>query len=424
MRLRDLIILIIGGGGRESALYWAIAKSPLVKRIYCTPGNGGIAFEYRRNVADNDIVGIVALAKELGVDLVVIGPEVPLVAGLVDELNKVGIAAFGPCAAAAKLEGSKSFGKAACDAVNAPTADWRWTEDFDDAESIIEQWGSVPVIKADGLYAGKGVIVPDTLEEAIDAAHRMLVKKSFGHAGSRIVIEQRLRGPEASFMFFCDGIGAEPLPEARDSKRLLEGDEGPNTGGMGAYSPLRDVDDVMRSYIRTHVVLPILRYMRERHAAFHGLMYVGAILTEDGPRVLEFNARFGDPETQVAVPRIDSDIVPYLWATREPGGLAKLPPLKISSMAAVATNLAVDGYPGDYEKGFRMTELEGAGQHALLFHAGTKRTDDGVFTNGGRVMTCVGVAASIKAARRASLSAAETVQFEKKIFRKDIAANA
>lgn len=420
---RDLTVLVVGGGAREHALCWSIAKSPSVKRVLCTPGNGGITSENRRNIRDSDLPGIVGLAKEESVDLVVVGPEAPLVAGLVEILREAGVAAFGPNAKGARLEGSKIYTKTLSSGLDIPTAHWKWTDNYDDAKEMILSWGSLPVIKADGLCGGKGVVVPDTESQALDAAHDMLVKKTLGHAGSRIIIEDRLVGRECSVMALCDGENAVLLPPARDYKRALDGDRGLNTGGMGSYSPLPDVDDALVAEIKTRIIDRTLYGMAKHEGnPYRGVLYAGIMLTKDGPFLLEYNVRFGDPETQVVLPRLQSDVVEYMFATLERGGLSKLGPLQIHSGASVCTVLVSKGYPDKYQTGFPITGLDEANSWAVLFHAGTDRTPE-LVTSGGRVMSCVGFTASLEAAREYSRLAAEAISFENKSFRTDIAAN-
>lgn len=421
---QDLRVLIIGGGGREHALYEAIARSPLVRRVLCTPGNGGIPPEDRRTVKDSDFQGIVALAKEESVDLVVIGPEAPLVGGLVDLLKIQGICAFGPDARAAMLEGSKIFMKTCCSKWNVPTARYRFTNNnYAAAERMIKGTG-FRVIKADGLCGGKGVTVAKTEDEALEAAHQLLVGKSQGNAGLRILIEEKLPGDECSVMAFCDGTDAILLPPARDYKRAYDGDvePNPNTGGMGSYSPLPDVNDELLEEIKARIIMPTLRGMAQAGTSFRGLLYAGIMLTKDRPKLLEYNVRFGDPEAQVVLPLLDSDIVPYMLATCERGGLSGFGPLKVSSDVAVATVPVSGGYPGKYKTGFPITGLEEASREALIYHAGTDRTPE-LVTSGGRVMTCVGRGATYAEARRRSQLAAELIQFEGKRYRKKIAAD-
>ncbi len=416
----DLTVLIIGSGAREHALYETVRKSPLVGRVLCTPGNGGIPLEDRRNVKDSDFVGIFKLIEDEGVGLLVIGPEGPLVAGLADSLEifGIGVRVFGPHKAAASLEGSKIFTKTYSDRWNIPTAKFEYTDDFDVAKEIIRRTG-FRVIKADGLCSGKGVTVADSEAEAIKAAHQLLVGRIQGNAGTRILIEERIIGRECSVMAFCDGSDAVLLPAARDYKRAYEGDTGSNTGGMGSYSPLLDVGDRELAQIKEEIILPTLRGMADLSTPYHGLLYAGIMHTKDGPMLLEYNVRFGDPETQVVLPRVLSDIVPYMLATCERGGLSKLPPLRESSQVALCTVLVSDGYPEKYEVGFPITGAYKAEYKALILHAGTGRTPE-LVTTGGRVMSCVGLGDTFETARERSYEAADLIHFKKKRYRKDI----
>ncbi len=407
-------VVIVGKGGRESTLTWAMGKSPLVDEILGETGS--------------DIDEIVSHALEDRADLVVVGPEVPLVAGLVDQLEGVGIPAFGPSAAAAMLEGSKIFMKELCSQHSIPTARWCWTSQIGQAIDLIRIWGT-PVIKADGLCGGKGVFVAENAEEAIGAARLMLVERVYGMAGSHILIEDRLKGKECSMMFLCQDEVAIPLPPARDYKRAKDGDKGPNTGGMGAYSPLPDVDDALVEEVRQRIILPTLRAMKARGTPFRGILYAGLMLTEEGPMLLEYNVRFGDPETQVVLPRLDSDIVPYLLAiaTNEPGALARLGPLAVRSGAAVCITLALQGYPDSkkYKTGYPITGLAPEIRpRSLVFHAGTERGENGEWrTASGRVLSVVGLGDTLTMARLRAEDRAAEIMYHGKYHRTDIAAN-
>lgn len=417
-------ILVVGSGAREHALCWALEHSHTVARVLCTPGNGGITDEHRRNVKESDIPGIVKLAKDEAVDLVVVGHEAPLVAGLVDVLREAGIAVFGPNAKAAQLEGSKIYAKTFCLSLGIPTARWQWTDNYRHAEEMIHMWGSLPVIKADGLCGGKGVVVPNTKQQAFDAAYDILERKSLGDAGSRIIIEDRLIGREYSIMAFCDGANAVLLPPVRDYKRAHDGNKGLNTGGMGSYSPLPDVDDSLLADIKTRIIERTLYGMKNHeNNPYHGLLYAGIMLTKDGPQLLEYNVRFGDPETQVVLPRVNHiDFVEHLFACLELGGLSALPALRVHPQAAVCIVLVSAGYPGKYSIGLPITGAEPP-KGCAIFHAGTKRNASSLITSGGRVMSVVGFGEDIAAARKRANDAADKITFGNKYRRSDIAAD-
>ena len=414
-------ILLLDGGGRGSAFYRALDKSELVKCVAVSPGNGGIPINDVWEPAESGFPGIKSLAELHYAHLVVPTSEAPLVAGIVDYLQAEGIPAFGPTAGAAELEGSKAFAKMIFDMAGVPTAEWVVANDFEDACKIIRSWGPC-VIKADGLCGGKGVVVAETTEEAIEAARQMLVEKIHGHAGSLIVIERKLKGVECSVMAFCDGKNVRFFPRARDYKRAYDGDRGPNTGGMGSVSPAPDVSDELLQWMETNVFLPILREMNQRETPYHGILYVGFMLTKDGPMVLECNCRPGDPEIQGILELIESDIVPYLFACLEFGGLANLPPLKISPRKAVCIVLASEGYPGKCETGFPITDFGEDRPHAFILHAGTKRNESGqIVTSGGRVMNAIGIGDTFSEARSNARVRAGEIHFVGKWHRTDIA---
>lgn len=417
--MRDVRALIVGSGAREHAFFREFNSSPRAQKVIWTPGNAGVSALYRRAVPDSDVAGIVALTQEEGINFVFVGPEAPLVAGIVDELAKVGVPAFGPSKAAALLESSKIFTKTRCRLWKIPTADSDFAGNLKTAEHIIKSRG-FRVIKADGLCAGKGVVVADSENEAIKAARDMLEGGIHGRAGSRIVIEERLQGTECSLMFLCDGVNALALPAARDFKRIYDGDTGPNTGGMGAYSPLPDVSHDLVEEVRTKFILPMLAGMMARNEPFRGCLYAGLMLTDDGPKLVEYNVRFGDPETQVVLPRVESDIVEYLIAASRHGGLGDLPPLGIKQTAVVGVTLAAKGYPGTPEKG---AVIQGSEKH-LVFHAGTADRDGSLCVNGGRVMTVIGEGATIADARANAYLSVNDIRFEGMQHRTDIAANA
>ena len=399
-------ILLLGSGGREHALAWKMAASPLVDRLYCAPGNAGIAREAECIALDlADHAAVIAYCRSAGVDFVVVGPEAPLCAGIVDDLEAAGIKAFGPSKAAARLEGSKGFTKDLCRENGIPTAAY---ERFDNAESAvayINKLGVPLVVKADGLAAGKGVFVPETVGASV-AAVRAIYSGELGQLGTETVLEEVLAGEEASFFALCDGETAIPLATAQDHKRAYDGDTGPNTGGMGAYSPAPNIDAAMSARIMAEIIGPTMRAMKARGAPYKGVLYAGLMITPEGPKLIEYNARFGDPETQVLMPRLMSDLVPALLASRD--GMLKSFDLRWYAEPALTVVMAAKGYPGTYARG---TVIEGLDEAAAvegveIFHAGTKADGAKILANGGRVLN---VSASGKTVRQAQARAYEAV---------------
>jgi len=410
----------VGSGGREHALAASIAASPHCLEVHAAPGNPGISMIAKCHpVVADDIEGLVALARDLAVDLVVIGPEVPLVLGLADELRHIGIATFGPGAAAAKMEGSKAFTKQLLDAAGVDTAESYTVTDFAGAKLAIGALGGACVVKADGLAAGKGVIVCDDATEAERAAEELL-GGSLGIAGNVLVIEERMEGPEVSVLALCDGEAAVPLPSARDYKRIGEGGTGPNTGGMGAISPAPGVTDEQAQAIVDTVHKPILMELTRRGIRFNGCLYAGLMLTETGPRVLEFNVRFGDPETQAVLPRLGEDLLPWLMACAK--GELEERPLKTYGGSAVAIVLASRGYPETSESGNPISGLADASimRDTAVFQAGTAIANGKVVTAGGRVLAVVARGADADGARAAAYAAANKVSFDGMQRRDDI----
>ena len=413
-------ILIVGSGGREHALAASIAASPHCLEVHAAPGNPGISMIAKCHpIVADDSEGLVALARDLAVDLVVVGPEIPLVLGLADELRQIGIATFGPGAAAAKMEGSKAFTKQLLDAAGVDTAESYTVTDFAGAELAIGALGGACVVKADGLAAGKGVIVCDDATEAERAAKELL-GGSLGIAGSVLVIEERMEGPEVSVLALCDGEAAVPLPSARDYKRIGEGGTGPNTGGMGAISPAPGVSDEQAQKIVDTVHKPILKELMRRGIRFTGCLYAGLMLTETGPRVLEFNVRFGDPETQAVLPRLGEDLLPWLLACAK--GELEERPLKTYAGSTVAIVLASRGYPESSESGLPISGLADASimRDTAIFQAGTAIAHGKVVTAGGRVLTVVARGANADSARAAAYAAADKVSFDGMQRRDDI----
>ncbi|MGC6454466.1 MAG: phosphoribosylamine--glycine ligase [Candidatus Puniceispirillaceae bacterium] len=416
-------ILLIGSGGREHALAWSIAASALTEELIIAPGSDAMAGLGRCvDVGVDDLDGLMALADTESPDLVVVGPEAPLVAGLVDRLDAAGHAVFGPRKAAAQLEGSKSFAREACARFGIRQPGFAVCSDLASAEAAIDDAGGACVIKADGLAAGKGVVVADTAEEAKSAAADMLGGR-FGDAGATLLVEERINGPEASLFALIDGPSALFMGSAQDHKRAFDGDQGPNTGGMGAVSPAPRLSDALRDQVMEEMVLPLARGMAEAGTPYRGILYVGLMLTEDGPQVIEFNCRLGDPEAQVILPRLRSDLVAAMLATVE-GTLGHVS-LRWDDRSAVTVVMAADGYPGAYETGsaIGVTDAADSGD-VILFHAGTKIDADGMLrANGGRVLAVTGLGADVAAAREASYSAVRAIDWPQGFYRTDIAAS-
>ncbi|SHJ98882.1 phosphoribosylamine--glycine ligase [Roseomonas rosea] len=416
-------VLLVGGGGREHALAWRISESPLLTKLWCAPGNPGIAAHAECvAIGAEDVAGLVGFARGNGVELVVAGPEAPLTLGLADACAAAGIPCFGPSAAAAMLEGSKAFTKAVLDAAGAPTAAWRRFDDPRAARDYVRAQGAPIVVKADGLAAGKGVVVAATLEEAEAAIADIMESRVHGAAGASVVIEECMTGEEASFFALCDGTRAIPMAAAQDHKRVGDGDTGPNTGGMGAYSPPPAFTDAVRDEVMARVVEPVLAEMGRRGAPFRGVLFVGLMLTETGPRVIEFNVRFGDPECQVLMMRLRSDLLPALLASAR-GDLSGVS-LEWSEDPALVVVMAARGYPGAVRKGEVIGGLEAAAAvpGVRVFHAGTARGADGaVVASGGRVLGIGASAPDLRAARDAAYAAVDALDWPGGFCRRDIA---
>ena len=413
-------ILVIGSGGREHALCWAIAASPLVDCVYCAPGNAGIADDAECvPVGVMDTVGIIAFAKKEKIDLVVVGPEAPLVAGLVDALEAEGVAAFGPTAAAAALEGSKGFMKDLCAREGIPTAAYRRFTDPAAAKAYIAAEGAPIVVKADGLAAGKGVVVAATVAEAERAVDDAFGGR-FGAAGAEIVVEEFLAGEEASFFALCDGTHALPLAAAQDHKRVGDGDTGPNTGGMGAYSPCAAVTPEIEAQVMERIVLPTVRAMARDGMPFKGVLFAGLMLTTDGPKLIEFNCRFGDPECQALMMRLQSDIVPALLATRD--GVLNRVDLRWYDQSSICVVMAANGYPDDPQRGTEIRGLDAAGADpdVKIFHAGTKPDGARILADGGRVLGVTATGPDLSAARDRAYRAIDRIVWPGGFCRRDI----
>ena len=411
-------ILVIGSGGREHALYWKLSESPQTEQIYAIPGNPGMGASAA--IALDDHAAILRFVKEHEIGLVVVGPEVPLMNGLVDELEAAGIRAFGPRANAAEIEGSKSFAKDLMKKYGIPTARYEVFTAAEPARAYIRQEGAPIVVKADGLAAGKGVIVAMTEQEALDAVDAIMEDHSFGDAGARVVIEEFMEGEEASLLAFTDGRTIRPMISAQDHKRAYDGDRGPNTGGMGTYAPAPVMTPEMTERAVEEILKPTIAAMAKEGRVYRGCLYLGLMVTADGPKVVEFNARFGDPETQVVLPLLDSDLVAIMCACAD-GTLADVP-IRWKEGAAVCVVLASGGYPGHYDKGQEIHGLADAeAMGALVFHAGTAMKDGKLVTNGGRVLGVVGRGADISSAVDAAYAAATKISFKDAYYRKDIA---
>ncbi|MFQ5952023.1 MAG: phosphoribosylamine--glycine ligase [Candidatus Omnitrophota bacterium] len=413
-------ILVIGSGGREHTLCWKLSQSSGTRDLYCAPGNGGtseVAANIKLDTEDHQAVK--DFCKGKNVDLVVVGPEAPLALGIADTLEKEGISVFGPSYAASRVESSKIFAKELMGRHSVPTAAFSIFDNIKEAEKYIRSVGAPVVIKADGLAAGKGVIVSASVEEAIGAAKSMLVEKKFGSAGDKVIVEECLHGEEASILVITDGNNILPLASSQDHKRVFDGDRGPNTGGMGAYSPAPVVDKELFKEVIETIVRPTIDGLRSEGVPYKGVLYAGIMITDSGPKVLEYNVRFGDPETQAILPRMKTDLAELLLAAAN-GDLSGKS-LEWDERECVCVVLASGGYPGSYEKGKRITGIEAAREEgALVFHAGTRLEDDSLVTSGGRVLNVVGLGEDIKDAVSNTYKAVEKIHFDGMHYRKDI----
>ena len=414
-------ILVIGSGGREHALCWKLAQSPKATKIFCAPGNPGTAQVAENvNIAAEDILSLRDFALHNKIDLTVVGPEAPLVLGIVDEFESNGLKIFGPDKKASLIEGSKVFSKNLMKKYNIPTADFLTFTEEDEALKFLKKTGAPVVVKADGLAAGKGVIVCKTEEEAKHAVKRMLKEKEFGDAGNEIIIEECLEGEEASILCFTDGKTIIPMASAQDHKRINDNDEGPNTGGMGAYSPAPIVTEEILEKVHREILIPTITGMEAEGHPYKGILYVGIMLTKDGPKVLEYNARFGDPETQCILPRLKTDLLEVMEkvVSRQLSAVS----LTWDPRPAVCVVLASGGYPGNYKKGIEISGLEAAREteDVIIFHSGTAEKEGNIYTGGGRVLGIVGIGDTIRHAIDRSYLAIKLIHFDGMHYRKDI----
>ena len=410
---------MLGSGGREHALGWKLAQSPLCDKLWAAPGNPGIAQLAECTSLDaTDHDAVIAFAKDNAVDLVVIGPEAPLVDGLADSLRAAGIDTFGPSKQAAQLEGSKGFTKELCQRAGIPTARYERCTSLEAAWGALKRFKPPFVLKADGLAAGKGVVIAETYEQAQEALGEMFDGR-FGSAGSEVVIEQFLTGEEASFFALTDGTAIVPIGTAQDHKRVGEGDTGPNTGGMGAYSPAPVLTDALQAQVMREIVEPTVRTMATEGMPYSGVLYAGLMLTKDGPQLIEYNARFGDPECQVLMMRLQGDLARYMLACAS-GTLAALPEPTFADDTAMTVVMAAKGYPGTPEKGGAISLGDAEGEGAKVFHAGTSLVDGALVANGGRVLNVTACGADTKAAQNAAYAAVGKVAFPSGFYRKDI----
>ena len=418
-------VLVLGSGGREHALVWKIRQSPRVKKIYCIPGNGGIApFAECVEHKLEDHAGLIRFAKEKNIDLTIVGPEAPLVSGIIDDFTMEGLRIFGPTQKAARLEGSKVFAKEFMQRWNIPTAYFQTCRNYDEAQEVLSGASFPLVVKADGLAAGKGVVICQNRQEAEAALTQIMKEKIFAAAGNQVVLEEFLVGEETSVLAVSDGINHVLLESCQDHKRVFDDDKGPNTGGMGAYSPAPVVTPDVWETINTAVIEPTLRGMDKEGCPFRGVLYAGLMITADGPKVLEYNVRFGDPETQAILPRLKSDLVDVLMGACS-GDLDKVK-LAWDPRACVCVVMSSGGYPGDYEKGKVITGIEAAEAQAevVIFHAGTKAINGHLVTSGGRVLGVVGLGKGVETAMARAYQAVERIHYDRRFFRRDIGGKA
>ncbi|GAB6086400.1 phosphoribosylamine--glycine ligase [Alkaliphilus crotonatoxidans] len=412
-------ILVIGGGGREHALVWKLKQSPLITDIYCAPGNPGIARLAKCvNINPEEIMSLVEFSREIGIDMTIVGPELPLVSGIVDSFRSAGLNIIGPTAHGARLEGSKAFSKEFMERYKIPTAKYKKVSSLQGGLEALKDFSLPVVVKADGLAAGKGVIICQSQEEAQGALEDILTRKIFGQAGQQVVLEEFLEGTETSILCFVDGKTIVPMVSSQDHKRIYDGDQGPNTGGMGTYSPSYSYTQEVAKQVEKAILIPTLKGIQAERMDFRGILFVGLMLTTKGPKVLEYNVRFGDPETQVVIPRLKTDLV-VIFQHMLQDRLNELP-IQWHETAAVCVVLASGGYPKEYQKGLPIEMVEDE-EDLVVFHAGTQLKDGCLVTNGGRVLGITALGETIETARKKAYGAVEKIKFNGKIYRKDIA---
>lgn len=414
-------VLVIGSGGREHAIVWKLKQSPHIEKIYCAPGNAGIASQSQCvDIPVNDFDKLIHFARRNKIDVTVIGPEAPLVAGIVDYFESQGMTAFGPSQKAAEIEGSKAFAKYLMNKYNVPTGKTEITDAPDQALKMAVDWGLPCVVKADGLAAGKGAIICHSVEDAQTAIDRIMLKKEFGEAGRKVLIEEFLQGEEASVFAICDGEHFQTLVSSQDHKAIFDGDQGPNTGGMGAYAPAPVIDDKMLRRIENEILKPTIQGMALEGRPYRGILYAGLMITADGPKVLEFNSRFGDPETQVVLPLMKADLVEVIKAVCS-GKLSKIK-CEHFQRSAVCVVMASGGYPGSYEKGKEILGLDRLyDDNVFVFHAGTRKEKNKIVTNGGRVLGVTAWADTLEEALNTTYAAVGKITFNGAYYRRDIA---
>ncbi|MGG3801346.1 phosphoribosylamine--glycine ligase [Metabacillus fastidiosus] len=414
-------ILIIGRGGREHTLAWKVSQSKLAEKVFVAPGNDGMTdVASIVPISENDNAGLLQFAKEEGIDLTIVGPEVPLLNGVVNDFKNAGLDVFGPEKEAALIEGSKKFAKEIMVKYDIPTGAYESFTSYEEAKNYVEKQGAPIVIKADGLAAGKGVVVAETVETAVEALQEMLEDAKFGEASSSVVVEEFLAGEEFSLMAFVNGENVYPMVIAQDHKRAYDNDEGPNTGGMGAYSPVPQIPDAVVEEAVATILKPTAKALVKEGRAFTGILYAGLILTEKGPKVIEFNARFGDPETQVVLPRLETDLVELLKNLLD----GKDVELSWSDKAVLGVVLASKGYPGDYEKNAPIGSLEYSGEDSFIFHAGTKKVDGQFVTDGGRVVVVSALGDTVLEAQKNAYEVVKQIENPATFYRSDIGTKA